>query len=120
MGEGVLTASPAPALAPGFLRRAGVLHCDAVAAPLIAAEVGTPCYVYSAGVVRQQYRRLEAAFAGVPHRIHYSVKANSNLAILRLLQAEGAGVDIVSGGELYRAREAGFAGGDVVFSGVGK
>ncbi|HZF67339.1 MAG TPA: diaminopimelate decarboxylase [Gemmatirosa sp.] len=123
MGEGILTGSAGAAAmlgAPGFARQDGVLHCDTVPAPAIAAEVGTPCYVYSAGMVRQQYRRLSAAFASVPHRIHYSVKANSNLAILRLLHAEGAGVDIVSGGELYRAREAGFAGRDVVFSGVGK
>lgn len=130
MGEGVLNQPPAiaghsaavasAAGEPGFARLDGVLHCDGVPAPAIAEAVGTPCYVYSAGVIRRQYRRLSAALAGVPHRIHYSVKANSNLAILRLLQAEGAGVDIVSGGELYRAREAGFAGGDVVFSGVGK
>ena len=125
MGEGILTGSAGAALAavpgePGFRQRDGVLHCDAVPAPLLAAAAGTPCYVYSAGIVRRQYRRLSTAFAGVPHRIHFSVKANSNLAILRLLQAEGAGVDIVSGGELYRAREAGFAGADVVFSGVGK
>ncbi len=98
----------------------GVLHLDAVPLPAIAEAAGTPCYAYSAGVVRRQYRRLAAAFAGVPHRVHYSVKANSNLALLRLLRDEGAGVDVVSGGELYRAREAGFGGRDVVFSGVGK
>ncbi len=121
MGESVLTAGAVAAPGePGFPYVDGVLHCDAVPAPAIAEAAGTPTYVYSAGVIRRQYRRLDAAFAGVPHRIHYSVKANSNLAVLRLLQAEGAGVDIVSGGELYRAREAGFAGGDVVFSGVGK
>jgi diaminopimelate decarboxylase len=91
-----------------------------VSAVHIAEAAGTPAYVYSAGVVRRQYRRLDAALAGVPHRIHYSVKANSSLAVLRLLQAEGAGVDIVSGGELYRAREANFSGRDIVFSGVGK
>ena len=120
MGESVLSAGAAAAVEPGFTFQDGVLHCDAVPAPVIAAAAGTPTYVYSAGMVRRQYRRLDAAFARVPHRIHYSVKANSNLAILRLLQAEGAGVDIVSGGELYRAREAGFQGADVVFSGVGK
>ncbi|MGZ8375876.1 MAG: diaminopimelate decarboxylase [Gemmatirosa sp.] len=120
MGESVLSVGAAAAADPGFPYIDGVLHCDAVPAGIIAEAAGTPTYVYSAGVIRQQYRRLDAAFARVPHRIHYSVKANSNLAILRLLQAEGAGVDIVSGGELYRAREAGFAGGDVVFSGVGK
>jgi diaminopimelate decarboxylase len=120
VGESVLSAGAAAAVEPGFTFQDGVLHCDAVPAPVIAAAAGTPTYVYSAGMVRRQYRRLDAAFARVPHRIHYSVKANSNLAILRLLQAEGAGVDIVSGGELYRAREAGFQGADVVFSGVGK
>jgi diaminopimelate decarboxylase len=106
--------------AAGFTHAGGVLHCDGVSLEAVAAAVGTPTYVYSASVVRQQYRRLAAAFASVPHRIHYSVKANSNLAILRLLHEEGAGVDIVSGGELYRAREAGYGAGDVVFSGVGK
>ncbi|MDF1501510.1 diaminopimelate decarboxylase [Roseisolibacter sp. H3M3-2] len=120
MGESVLSAGAAAHAEPGFPYVDGVLHCDAVPAPVIAEAAGTPTYVYSAGMIRRQYRRLDAAFARVPHRIHYSVKANSNLAILRLLQAEGAGVDIVSGGELYRAREAGYAGGDVVFSGVGK
>jgi diaminopimelate decarboxylase len=120
VGESVLSAGAAAPAEPGFPFVDGVLHCDAVPAPVIAEAAGTPTYVYSAGMIRRQYRRLDAAFARVPHRIHYSVKANSNLAILRLLQAEGAGVDIVSGGELYRAREAGFAGGDVVFSGVGK
>ncbi len=120
MGESVLTVGSATTVEPGFVHVDGVLHCDAIPAPVIAEAAGTPTYVYSAGLIRQQYRRLDAAFARVPHRIHYSVKANSNLAVLRLLQAEGAGVDIVSGGELYRAHEAGFTGGDVVFSGVGK
>ena len=86
----------------------------------LSAEVGTPAYVYSARVIREQYQRLGTALAAVPHRLHYSVKANSNLAILRLLHELGAGVDIVSGGELYRSLKAGFTGRDVVFSGVGK
>jgi diaminopimelate decarboxylase len=104
----------------GFAVVDGALRCDAVPARVIAEGVGTPTYVYSASLVRRQYRRLATALAGAPHRVHYSVKANSSLAILRLLQAEGAGVDIVSGGELYRALEAGFRGADIVFSGVGK
>jgi diaminopimelate decarboxylase len=115
VGTGVLTQPPV-----GFSAVEGALRCDGVPASVIADAVGTPTYVYSASVVRRQYRRLAAALAGVPHRIHYSVKANSNLAVLRLLRAEGGGVDIVSGGELYRALEAGFRGGDIVFSGVGK
>lgn len=104
----------------GFTRRDGVLYAEGVALPSIAAAVGTPVYVYSANTIRARYRRLENAFTGVPHHIHFAMKANSNLSVLRLLQELGAGVDIVSGGELYRANEAGFGGGDVVFSGVGK
>lgn len=87
---------------------------------LVAAAAGTPVYVYSADHIREQYRRLERVLAPVDHRICYSVKANGNLAILHLLRRLGAGVDIVSGGELVRARAAGFCGADVVFSGVGK
>lgn len=110
MGESVLTA-PSPAAA---------LDCDGVPLPAIARAAGTPTYVYSAAAVRAQYHRLDAALHAVPHRIHYSAKANANGAILRLLRSLGAGVDIVSGGELYRAQRAGFAGADIVFSGVGK
>lgn len=105
---------------PGFSRRAGILHAEAVPLPAIAAAVGTPTYVYSAGLIRARYRQLASAFAGIPHRIHFAVKANSNLSVLRELHALGAGVDIVSGGELYRAQQSGFTGADVVFSGVGK
>ncbi len=112
VGEGVLTQ--------GFLRHDGALACEGVPLETIARAVGTPTYVYSAGVVREQYGRLEHALGPVPHRIHYSVKANSSLGILRLLHGLGAGVDIVSGGELHRARRAGFAGDDIVFSGPGK
>jgi diaminopimelate decarboxylase len=104
----------------GFERRDGVMYAEDVALPSIASSVGTPVYVYSANTIRDRYRRLENAFAGVPHHIHFAMKSNSNLSVLRLLQELGAGVDIVSGGELYRAHEAGFGGGDVVFSGVGK
>jgi diaminopimelate decarboxylase len=86
----------------------------------IAEDVGTPVYVYSAPAIRSQYERLSQALSAIPHRIHYSVKANSNLAILGILRGLGAGVDIVSGGEMYRAQSAGFKGKDIVFSGVGK
>ncbi len=86
----------------------------------IAGAVGTPVYVYSAEQIREQYRRLDAALAPAPHRVCYSVKANANLAVLGLLRDLGAGADIVSAGELTRVLRAGFRGGDVVFSGVGK
>ncbi len=98
----------------------GVLTVEGVRLARIAEAVGTPAYVYSAAAIRDRYRALDAALAPVPHRIHYSVKANGNLAILALLRSLGAGVDIVSGGELVRAVGAGFTGPDVVFSGVGK
>ncbi len=87
-----------------------VLRCEDVPLPRIADAVGTPAYVYSTAAVRDQYRSLDAALAPVPHRIHYSVKANGNLALLRLLRELGAGVDIVSAGELFRAQRAGFRG----------
>lgn len=98
----------------------GILKVEGVALARLAAAVGTPAYVYSAATIRAQYRALDAALSRVPHRICYSVKANGNLAILSLLRSLGAGVDIVSGGELARALAAGYAGSDVVFSGVGK
>ncbi|GAC1649730.1 MAG: diaminopimelate decarboxylase [Gemmatimonadaceae bacterium] len=94
--------------------------CDGVPASRIAEIVGTPTFVYSAHHVRVQYQTLDAALGAVPHRLHFSVKANGNLAILALMRALGAGVDVVSGGELYRARAAKFGGSDIVFSGVGK
>jgi len=103
-----------------FTRDGGVLRAEEVPLPTIAAAIGTPCYVYAANTIRERYRQLDAAFQDLPHHIHFAMKANSSLAILRLVQELGAGVDIVSGGELFRAREAGFGGRDIVFSGVGK
>jgi diaminopimelate decarboxylase len=86
----------------------------------IARDVGTPCYVYSAALIRAQYEQLRRAMSGLDARLHYSVKANSSIAILSLLRELGAGLDIVSGGELFRALKAGYTGKDIVFSGVGK
>lgn len=104
----------------GFDYRTGAMHAEGVPLAAVAAAVGTPAYVYCANTIRARYAELHEAFRGVPHHIHFAVKANSNLAVLRLLRDLGAGVDIVSGGELYRALDAGFHGRDVVFSGVGK
>jgi diaminopimelate decarboxylase len=91
-------------------------------APLepVAAEFGTPLYVYSADIVAARYRALDAAFAGRPHRLLYSVKANANGALLRLLAGLGAGADVVSGGELERASRAGIPPARIVFAGAGK
>ena len=104
----------------GFVRSGGTLSCDGVSLAAIAGRVGTPVYIYSLAAIRSQYQQLDEALSGVPHRLHYSVKANSNLAILSALRVLGSGVDIVSGGEMYRAEAAGFKGADIVFSGVGK
>lgn len=112
MGAGILTNH--------FSRVGGVAHAEDVSLDAIASATGTPVYVYSASSVEEQYGRLSAALAAVPHRVHYSVKANGCLAILRLLRELGAGVDVVSGGELHRALRAGFRGEDIVFGGVGK
>lgn len=86
----------------------------------IAAAVGTPTYVYSAGHIAARYRALEAAVSGRPTKICYAVKANGSLAVLRHLHGLGAGADIVSVGEMKRAMAAGVAPSDIVFSGVGK
>ncbi|MCC6319406.1 MAG: diaminopimelate decarboxylase [Gemmatimonadaceae bacterium] len=114
MGESVLTSSPA------FGRVDGTLHGERVALDALAAAVGTPVYAYSSATIAARFARLDAVLAPIPHRIHYACKANGNLAILSLLRSLGARVDVVSGGELFRARRAGFAGRDIIFGGVGK
>jgi diaminopimelate decarboxylase len=103
-----------------FPRDASGLRCEKVSLDVIASAVGTPCYVYSAAAIRDQYRQLRDAMGNLDARLHYSVKANSSIAILALLRELGAGLDIVSGGELFRALKAGYSGHDIVFSGVGK
>lgn len=103
-----------------FSYQDGSLHCEEVDLAGLAAEHGTPLYVYSAGTIVDHFRRLDAALAGVDHEIAYAVKANSNLSVLRLLASEGAGFDIVSGGELFRVIKAGGDPAHCTFAGVGK
>ena len=103
-----------------FLYRDGVLRAEDVPLPEIASAVGTPVYVYSAATLTRHFRVFEEALAGLDHLICYAMKANSNLAVLRLLGRLGAGMDVVSGGEYRRARAAGVPGERIVFSGVGK
>jgi diaminopimelate decarboxylase len=98
----------------------GELYCEGTPLRRIAEEVGTPAYVYSRRTLRDHYRRLEEAFSGLPHLICYSVKANSNLAVLSTLAADGAGADIVSGGELFRALKVEIPAEKIVFAGIGK
>ncbi|HSY91784.1 MAG TPA: diaminopimelate decarboxylase [Candidatus Binatus sp.] len=107
----------------GLLRRDGplALHCEDVPVQKLAEQYGTPIYVYSVAMIRGRYEAFDAAFRGQPHTICYSVKANSNLTILRLLARKGCGFDVVSGGELERVLAADRkAAKKVVFSGVGK
>jgi len=104
----------------GFSYRDGRLHCEGVDLDSLAGEHGTPLYVYSAGTILDHYRRLDSGLAQLDHEIAYAVKANSNLSVLRLLAEEGAGFDIVSGGELFRVVEAGGDPGKCTFAGVGK
>jgi diaminopimelate decarboxylase len=97
------------------------LYCENVSLADLARRFSTPLYVYSAGMIRGRYQAFDAAFGDYPHRICYSVKANSNLSILRLLAREGCGFDVVSGGELERVRNADRKSvKKIVFSGVGK
>jgi diaminopimelate decarboxylase len=96
------------------------LYCEEVPLDAIAERAGTPCYVYSSRAILENYRAYDEGLAGLPHKVCYAMKANSNLAVLALLAKAGAGFDIVSGGELFRAIQAGGDPGKVVFSGVGK
>ena len=96
------------------------LACDGVSVHSIVASVGTPAYIYSASAIRDAYRAIDEAFGAYPHAIHYALKANSTLAIARLLKALGSRADANSAGEIEVALRAGFAPRDVVFTGVGK
>ena len=103
-----------------FEYRQGELYCEQVPVSRIVKELGTPCYIYSHATLVRHFQVYDRAFAAVPHIIAFAMKANSNLAILRLMAKEGSGVDIVSGGELFRALKAGMPPSKIVFAGVGK
>jgi len=103
-----------------FHYRDGQLHCEDVALQPLAEQHGSPLYVYSASTIRDHFTRLDASLNGLDHLICYATKANSNLAILNLLAKLGSGFDIVSGGELYRVKQAGGDPGKCTFAGVGK
>jgi len=103
-----------------FEYRDGVLFAEEVSVTKLAENYGTPLYVYSAATFRRHFKAFDSAFDGLDHLTCFSVKANSNLSVLRMLAEEGAGMDIVSGGELYRALKAGVDPKKIVYSGVGK
>jgi diaminopimelate decarboxylase len=126
VGESVLTRPTAPGRLldlfgeAGLSRKNGVLYLGGVSLPDIADQIGTPVFVYNAEAIRARYQSLASALRPLPHRICFALKANSNLAVLKILRELGAGVDIVSSGELARALAAGFPPDKIVFSGVGK
>jgi diaminopimelate decarboxylase len=103
-----------------FQYRDSELCCEDVSLRALAAVAGTPAYVYSKAALLESLDSYERAFHAVPHVVCYSVKANSNLGVLSVLAKAGAGADIVSGGELYRALRAGVSPKKIIFSGVGK
>ena len=103
-----------------FTPTPGGLACDDVSVESIVERVGTPVYIYSARTIRESYRAIDDAFADYPHAIHYALKANSTLAIVRLLRSLGSKIDANSGGEIEVAMRAGFSPADIVFTGVGK
>lgn len=104
----------------GFSFNQTTVSCDGISLAAIADKEGTPLYVYSAALIRERYAQINHAFGDHPHRVHYALKANSTLAIARLLQDLGGGVDANSGGEIAVALRAGFEPCDIVFTGVGK
>ena len=103
-----------------FVYKNDDLYCEDVSVSHVAEQVGTPFYLYSYSTIRRHFGVFENAFNGLDHLTCFSVKSNSNLAILRLLALEGGGADIVSGGELFRAIRAGITPDKIVYSGVGK
>lgn len=112
VGAGVLNES--------FTRQSGALAAEGVPLAAIAAAVGTPAFVYSAAHLRARVAALGSALSGVPHKVHYSLKANASRALISVLRSAGCGAEVVSGGELFRAMLSGFAAQDVVVGGVGK
>lgn len=103
-----------------FEYRDGILHAEDVSLAAIAEEIGTPFYCYSSATLERHYRVMDEAFKGTDHQIFYAMKANSNQAVIKTMAALGAGMDVVSEGELRRALAAGVPGRKIVFSGVGK
>ena len=103
-----------------FPRRDGHLFVEDVAVSDIVGSTGTPVYLYSATALENAHDALAQAFAGTPHVVCYAIKANMNLAVVSTLVKRGAGVDVTSGGELFRALRAGASASKIVYSGVGK
>ncbi len=104
----------------GFHFKNNRWYSDGVALSKIAEKVGTPCYVYSLPAFEARYREVDHAYKSVPHLVAYSIKTNDNLSVIHSLAKLGSGADVVSGGELFKARKAGVPAGKIIFAGVGK
>jgi diaminopimelate decarboxylase len=104
----------------GFQRIHNILACDGVSLADLAAAEGTPLYVYSTSTIASRYRAIDEAFRSYPHALHYALKANSTLGLVRLIHGLGASADCNSVGEIEVALKAGFAPHQIVFTGVGK
>jgi diaminopimelate decarboxylase len=103
-----------------FQYRKDVLYCEEIRVDTVAGQVGTPFYLYSHGTAERHFRVFDSAFQTVSHLVCYSVKSNSNIALIRIFGGMGGGADVVSGGELFRVLKAGISPSRIVFSGVGK
>src|SRR5688500_2954194 len=103
-----------------FSYRDRVLHCEEVSVPALAETYGTPLYVYSKKTLLHHLKQIQTAFAAAEPLVCYSIKSNPNLSLCRLMAQHGAGFDVTSGGELYRALKAGGTGAKMVFAGAGK
>ncbi len=105
---------------PGFTLKKNRWFVEGVPLSAVAEKVGTPSYVYSHSAFERRFREIDRAYAARPHLVAYSLKANANLALVRSLGQQGAGADVVSGGELYKARQAGIPADRIIYAGVGK
>src|SRR5579883_3161752 len=104
----------------GFHLKNNRWYSDGVALSRIAEKVGTPCYVYSLSAFETRFKEIDQAYKSVPHLVAYSLKANGNLSIMHALAKLGSGADVVSGGELFKARKSGVPSDKIIFAGVGK
>lgn len=104
----------------GFYLKNNRWYSDGVALSKIAEKVGTPCYIYSLPAFEARFREIDQAYKSVPHLVAYSLKANGNLSVMHALAKIGSGADVVSGGELFKARKAGVPADKIIFAGVGK
>src|SRR6266849_2977607 len=104
----------------GFHLKNNRWYSDGVPLSKIAEKAGTPCYIYSLPSFEQRFKEIDQAYKSVPHLVAYSIKTNDNLSVIKALAKLGSGTDVVSGGELFKARKAGIPANKIIFAGVAK